>query len=415
MSNMGVLDCSTLTLKRKSTGEIISKYSNIPVQHYYPLSVQDYCTALLNWCKGTVPSLPVLSVDSHDFGYCDFHCKDCLAENTRIWAKKELKFEMFEPTHYKKVLTEIARYSAARGIKRVRLEMSGEGNPDMYPYREEIVRYAAEKCNMDVVYITSGSRLTQSLISTLAKYAAYVRFSLPGITEFAYLKYSGQSSKEAHAFTLSKAIENIASLNDFRIKYKRTNDLLIGARTCLRPENGEHYKEIVERLVAAGVDAFQIVKILVPMGDNLERYIVPDSLKFELRDLNDTYQELGLKYCQIPSRIDYYYYDRELDSNNAFEKCFSSLLCPILYGPNLIVCTHGEKIKDVENAHYGCMSGEPMELEEMLNGSRAKKIGKRIPASCQSCCSLYDNMLFNEIYSTLRLIDDVEDVVFEVI
>ena len=33
-----------------------------------------------------------MSLDSHDYNFCDFNCKDCLAVDTRKWAEKKLGF-----------------------------------------------------------------------------------------------------------------------------------------------------------------------------------------------------------------------------------------------------------------------------------------------------------------------------------
>lgn len=46
--------------------------------------------------KKEITHLPIMSLDSHDYNYCDFNCKDCLAVDTRQWAEKELGFKTFD-------------------------------------------------------------------------------------------------------------------------------------------------------------------------------------------------------------------------------------------------------------------------------------------------------------------------------
>ena len=224
-------------------------------QHFYPLSILDYANMMLKYMKGEISNLPIMSLDSHDYNFCDFNCKDCLAVDTRNWAKDNLGFTNFDIDHYEKVLKEIARYSKARGLDSIRFEMSGEGNPDMYPHRARLIKYAYEKCNMKCVYITSGSRLNEETIDALAKYAYYIRISLPGINEESYKKYSAQKNIK-DPFTYKKAIELIKKLAQKRKEYGREGELMIGARTCMRPENEGSYMNAAKELSAAGADSF---------------------------------------------------------------------------------------------------------------------------------------------------------------
>ena len=87
-------------------------------------------------------------------------------------------------------------------------------------------------------------------------------------------------------------------------------------------------------------------------------------------------------------------------------------MSPILYGPNLIICTHWEKIKDVENSHYACLKGDKNELEEVMLGEKAKKIRSQVPERCSSCCAIYDNQMLEMIRSQLSLVNDINDVDF---
>ena len=265
---------------------------------------------MLKKMKGEVCNFPIMSLDSHDYNFCDFNCKDCLAVDTRNWAKDNLGFTTFNIDHYKKVLKEIARYSKKRGIDSLRFEMSGEGNPDMYPYRAELIKYAAEECNMKCVYITSGSRLNEETIDALSKHAHYIRISLPGVCDEAYRKYSVQKNK-AQEFTYEDSMKLIEKLVNKRKEYNREGILMIGARTCMRPENIGEYINTAKRLGEIGADSFQIVKILVPEGEAIEKYKLDEKAVTELNELNIEYKKYGLMHIQIPNKLDYMYYDRK--------------------------------------------------------------------------------------------------------
>lgn len=406
-----LMKAKSLILVEKSTRKVLFELSMIHNQHFYPLSILDYANVILKKLKGEIINYPIMSLDSHDYNFCDFNCKDCLAVDTRNWAKKNLNFTNFDINHYKKVLKEIARYSKKRGLDSVRFEMSGEGNPDMYPHRAELIKYAKEECNMRCVYISSGSRLDEETIDNLAKYAYYIRISFPGVCDKAYKKYSVQKNK-TQEFTYEDAMKLIEKLVNKRKEYNRDGELMIGARTCMRPENAGEYINTAKRLGELGADSFQIVKILVPEGENVEEYKLSEKSISELTELNENYKKFGLMHIQIPNKLDYMYYDRKLEENCKPSQCYSSLVSPILYGPNLVLCTHWEKIKDIKDSHYGKMLGKENELEEMIDGKNGCRIRKCVPEKCSSCCSIYDNQVMDLIRAQLSILNDLDDVEF---
>lgn len=406
-----LMKAKSLVLIEKSTKKVIFELSMIHNQHFYPLSILDYANIMLKKMKNEISNFPIMSLDSHDYNFCDFNCKDCLAVDTRNWAKKNLNFTNFDIDHYKKVLKEIARYSKQRGLDSIRFEMSGEGNPDMYPHRAELIKYAKEECNMKCVYISSGSRLDEETIDVLAKYAYYIRISFPGVCNDAYRKYSVQKNQNQE-FTYDDAINLIKKLVEKRKKYGREGELMIGARTCMRPENVGEYINTAKKLGSIGADSFQIVKILVPAGEEIEKYKLTDDAILELEKLNKEYKDYGLMHIQIPNKLDYMYYDRKLEDSYKPSMCYRSLLSPILYGPNLVICTHWEKIKDIKDSHYGKMLGVPNELEEMIDGENGTRIRNCVPEKCSSCCSIYDNQIMDLIRAELSILNDLDDVEF---
>ena len=405
------MKAKSLILVHKNSKKVIFELNIIQNQHFYPLSILDYANMMIKYMKHEISNLPIMSLDSHDYNFCDFNCKDCLAVDTRNWAKENLGFTNFDIDHYKKVLKEIARYSRERGLDSIRFEMSGEGNPDMYPHRAELIKYAAEECNMKSVYITSGSQLNEETIDALAKYAYYVRISLPGINEVAYKKYSAQKNV-TDPFTYEKAIKLIKKLVKKRKEYGREDILMIGARTCLRPENEGSYMKTAKELIKAGADSFQIVKILIPIGDKIEKYKLSKQTITELTELRNNYKDIGLLHIQIPHDLDYMYYDRKIDENQKPSQCYSSLVSPILYGPNLVICTHWEKIKDIANSHYAKLTGKENELEEVMMGKHAQEIRSCVPERCSSCCAIFDNQVLEMIRAQLALVSNLDDVEF---
>ena len=263
---------------------------------------------------------------------------------------------------------------------------------------------------MKPVYISAGSMMNDILIDTLAKYAYYVRISLPGTNNSSYKIYSNQNKNKP--FTYDDAINLIKKLCEKRKEYGREGTMMIGARTCMRPENENSYIKTAQKLGEVGADSFQIVKILVPIGEKIEEYPLNKDTVEELTDLKRNYNQYGLIHIQIPRDLDYIYYDRKIEDNAKPSKCYSSMLSPILYGPNLVICTHWEKIKDIEHSHYGLIQGKEGELEEMMTGMRARKIRKEVPEKCSSCCSIFDNQILEVIRAQLALVTNLDDVEF---
>ncbi|NLL01664.1 MAG: radical SAM protein [Mollicutes bacterium] len=406
------MKAKSLVLVNKKTKKILLELSLIHNQHFYPLSILDYANAMMKLMKKEISNLPIMSLDSHDYNFCDFNCKDCLAVDTREWSQRELDFNTFNIDDYEKVLKEIARYSKERGCDSVRFEMSGEGNPDMYKHRARIIKFAAEECNMKPVYISSGSRLDEETIDVLAKYAYYIRISLPGVNNKAYDIYSAQKIAEDKKFNYEKAIQLIETLIKKRKEYGREDKLMIGARTCMRPENEGSYIETAKKLGNMGVDSFQIVKILIPMGEKIDHYKLTENTIKEIEELQTNYKNYGLLHVQTPHDLDYMYYDREIEDTRKPSQCYSAFLSPILYGPHLVVCTHWEKIKDIADSHYGKMTGEVGQLEEMMCGENGQRIRKCVPEKCSSCCSIFDNQILEVLRSQLALESNLDNVEF---
>jgi len=406
------MKAKSLILVHKKTKKVLLEVSLIHNQHFYPLSILDYANAMMKFMKKEIPNLPIMSLDSHDYNFCDFNCKDCLAVDTREWSQKELDFNTFNIDDYEKVLKEIARYSKERGCDSVRFEMSGEGNPDMYKHRARIIKFASEECNMKPVYISSGSRLEPETIDALAKYAYYIRISLPGVNNEAYDIYSAQKMAEDQKFNYDKAMQLIETLIKKRKEYGRDGELMIGARTCMRPENEGSYIETAKRLGDMGVDSFQIVKILIPMGEKIDRFKLTEKTTKEIEELKIDYKDYGLLHVQVPHDLDFMYYDREIEDNRKPSQCYSAFLSPILYGPHLVVCTHWEKIKDIADSHYGKMTGEVGQLEEMMCGEKGQRIRKCVPEKCSSCCSIFDNQILEVLHSQLALESNLDNVEF---
>ncbi len=369
-------------------GQIVRLIDKDYAQHFFPLSMRDYAFAAYNHIRNG-SDFPILSVDSHDETRCDFNCLDCLSgagKNLRkIYPGFNLSLDLY--TH---ILSEISAYSKERGLNHVRFEQSGEGNPDLYPERARILSIAKQRFGMDSVYISSGSQLNEAIISSLVDNAAFVRISFPGIGNRSYALYSRQEQ-----YTFEDSIKRLETLVSEREKSGRSKDLLLGVRVPLRPEHDRMYYDFAKCLKSLGVDVIQIVKILVPEGLNEKDYPLSEQTQEQLRKvaaLTDSCFNVNL-----PNSLDSMYYGRRIEDRSKFPKrCFSSQIQPVLAGNRLYVCTKSEMMYSQQH-QLGVFRADPGELSTFMSEDNRQRVCAGLPESCESCCSIYDNLFIKEI------------------
>ncbi|MDO5557205.1 MAG: hypothetical protein Q4G05_03060 [Clostridia bacterium] len=395
----------------KKTGKTIWISDKVYPQHFYPLSIKDYCNVVKKAVLNGFQDIPILSISVKDYPYCDFNCKDCLACLSREWAvnNSNIKYPIIPIDIYKNVLTEISNYSKNLGFTGVRYEICGEGNPDLYSKREEIIRFAVEKCDMNVVYVSTGSRISETLLDILVKYASCIRISFPGIGEDAYEFYSSQRNEKV--FRYNDALVLLERLTARRKRYKKEDELMIGVRTCIRPLNEGHYKEFIKTIGALGVDSFQAVRVLTPDYSKHKTENISQKVIIELLELKEIHKQLGICSFQIPNNLEKIYNDRSLREEKKFSKCWSSHVSPILYGTNLISCALWDKIMD-KNYHYGILEGNKNEVSKVFKSTKSKSIDKNCPLNCNECCAYSDNRTMDDLYKVLRAYDDVKNIDF---
>jgi len=362
--------------------------------HFFPLTVIDYAMAMYNF-ERYEKSIPILSVDSHDVLKCDFKCQDCLSAHGTNFPVKQFprgNFKMDLKT-YKQMLKAIANYSEKRGFKGVRFEQSGEGNPDYYKHRQEILRYARE-LGMQSVYVSTGSKINDSLRNILVENASFIRISFPGIGE-AYKHYSGQSE-----FTFADALDGVGRIIKEIDKQRRKKDLMIGARVALRAEHSDSYFSFTNKLKDIGVDSLQIVKILVPEGKKPSDFLLNSRDAYDL-EKTETLDDVNFN-VSIPHGLDSMVYSREIENRAEFPiQCFSAMVQPVLAGRSLFVCTISD-IMYSSNLRLGTFANEEGELERFLSSENIERVTTGIPAQCKSCSNIYDNMLLFSLQKLFR-------------
>ncbi len=373
-----------------SNNKIIYREGSSHLQHFFPNLIRDFALLAYEYARFKKP-LPIISIDSHDVIGCDFRCLDCLSGNGMFVTHSEVN-KGFEPPldKYLHILSEIATYSKKRGIESVRFEQSGEGNPDFYKYRPELIKEAKECYGMDTVYITTGSMMNEALMQSLVKYAAFIRISFPGIDQRTYELYSRNQR-----YTFNDSIERLKKLVEMRKQEGREKELLIGVRVALRPEEDPLYYDFGKLIKSIGVDCIQVVKILAPTGLPFKSHSISQLCKDQLAVLKSLESEDF--NVALPSTLDYMYYERVIENMDDFpSKCYSSLIQPVLTGNGLFVCTKSDVMYSSKYC-FGDFKGGEGELEQFMSEENVEKVEKYIPATCTTCGNIFDNLLFGAI------------------
>ncbi|MBU2522997.1 MAG: hypothetical protein KKE23_01755 [Nanoarchaeota archaeon] len=388
-------------------GVLVERVNKTFAQHYYPLSITDYAEAAYKNEKSN-QQFPILSIDAHDVIGCDFKCQDCLSHgglNVQSLGihNFDLPIELY--TH---ILSEISNFSSKRGFSGVKFEQSGEGNPDIFPKRAELIRLSKQRFGMNPVYVTTGSKADEDLLESLAENASFVRFSFPGLDQRSYNMYSGQSH-----YLFNDAIEKIKKVIKKRGTYKRERDLLIGIRAPLRPEHEYLYSDFAKKIKDLGADAVQFVKILIPEDTGLAEHLLSEKAR---EDIIKAKSLSGNDFSvALPHELDYIYYGRAIKDKESFpDVCYSSYIHPVLTGRDLFVCTMNEKIYSL-NYSFGRFTGRKGEIEDFLSKDNLARMSKDIPKSCNACCSLFDNLLINKVKQITRKKINEELKFYEVI
>ncbi len=273
-----------------------------------------------------------------------------------------------------------------------------------------MIEHANQKCNMGIVYVSTGSKISDELLDCLVENASFIRISFPGISIDSYKTYSNQKLKN-NDFSYNDAIHLLDKLCNARAKNNRENSLLIGTRTCIRPLNTGHYDDFIRTIANVGVDVFQGVKVLIPDFKSVKNEIVSLDVIEELVALKETAYAYGLKDYQIPNDLNTIYNNRTMVEREKPSRCWSSLISPPLYGTNLLCCVLWDKITDL-NYHYGVLEGRKGELEKLMHGERAKFIMNNCPKNCTECCSFKDNNFMESLWRVLKLQENLDAVKF---
>jgi wyosine [tRNA(Phe)-imidazoG37] synthetase (radical SAM superfamily) len=184
------------------------------------------------------------SVCNSHCALCQFHSRH--RENTSLSISAALD------------VLKTLRHHAGK-IKAQTLIISGDGEPMMFPYLQELLEKAMESRLR--IFLTTNLRKpckkNQTLYETIAKTCAMITISIKGLSNEAYIRHQG--TKEPEEF--EQVMENLTALAELRGKYGREEDCLLGVASLFLPENTPHYQTMITRLHNLDIDYFYINQV----------------------------------------------------------------------------------------------------------------------------------------------------------
>jgi radical SAM protein with 4Fe4S-binding SPASM domain len=141
-----------------------------------------------------------------------------------------------------------ARLTEARKLGTRGVSFTGGGEPTLHPEFLDVVAHA-RAVGLDVGLITNGSALTERAAEALVRDLTWVRVSMGGGDAASYARVQGTEHFE-------RVLENVARL--LRIRDAAGEELNVGLRTLVTPENLDSIAGFAETAAALGVDYLQL-------------------------------------------------------------------------------------------------------------------------------------------------------------
>ena len=144
-------------------------------------------------------------------------------------------------------------------VKRQTLIISGDGEPTMFPYLQELLEISND-LKLEVFLTTNlrcGYAGNRRLYELIAGTCSMVTVSIKGLSADSYAKHQGiQDSEE-----FGRVIDNLSFLTGARKELGREDKLLLGVASLFLPENTPHYLTMADRLRSLGIDYFYINQV----------------------------------------------------------------------------------------------------------------------------------------------------------
>lgn len=199
----------------------------------YPASFQNN----LDYPNDDLPKFGLISVWLNLLSICNLSCKHCFLP---------------KDNNGKPISVEKAKYilDCLKRLKLKRLYISG-GEPLLHPKLEDILKYAKESFDWEIVLITNGFTDNEELIKSISKYLFYIQISIDGI------------NPETHDSIRSEGSFNKA-VNIFKI----LNSINSSVKSCIsftpHPENIHQIPLLYKFAVALNADSIYLTKPKIP-------------------------------------------------------------------------------------------------------------------------------------------------------
>ncbi len=187
-----------------------------------------------------LPNLGLINVWFNILSFCNLSCEHC-------FLYKEDNSKPISLNNSKYIINNLIK------LEPKRLNISG-GEPLLHPNLIEILKYAKESFDWEIVLVTNGQTENVELIQSISIYLSYIQISIDGIDAKTNDKIRG-------AGTFKRAV------NIFRILHRMNSSLKKCISFTPRPENVNQIPDLFKFAISLDADLIYITKPKIPSNN----------------------------------------------------------------------------------------------------------------------------------------------------
>ncbi|MGD9488597.1 MAG: radical SAM protein [Calditrichaceae bacterium] len=220
-----------------------------------------------------LPKLGLINVWFNILSTCNLSCDHCF-----LHKEKKSKPISFEDAKF--IISNLVK------LKPKRLNISG-GEPLLHPNLLEILQYAKDSFDWEIVLVTNGQTENEELIKSISGYLSYIQISIDGIN-------SSTNDRIRGTGTFKRAV------NIFKILHRMNSSLKKCISFTPHPENVSQIPDLFKFAISLDADLIYITKPKIPSNNNNDRFDSSEFLSLHFREkVYSQYDKLIKIYMEL--------------------------------------------------------------------------------------------------------------------
>ncbi len=352
-----------------------SKYNSF--NSFKGLAYYEQYKKIVGWLDGKNALPPPIECNLDPFAECNLSCYFCIVQRYIKNNRAEVGEMRKLPTEY---LCRVVDFLFDWGVRG--LCLSGGGEPSLHDGTWGLPSYAVDK-GLDVSIVTNMVSIHDHLAENMME-CRWVAMSIDALGSEMYLKIKGKDR-------FKEVIANVKKVADLRRKSGSKVDLAF--KCLILPENITSLYDICRMARELGVQDFHTRPV------DLERKDIEGNKKISF---NVHYVNEQLQRCHELETKDFHVYtithkfDPEFHVKHDFERCFATLILPLLTDGNVYLCVDHKMEKDFL---LGSAYPDPENILKWWGGDRHRDMISNMNISkCSRCTgSQYNAQIENVV------------------